>query len=119
MKFSFLFTFPCFLFPVVILAQHTNVVIGTSIGYGLPSEPSVAMNPSNPQEIMIGAMPYFYFKSQNGGATWEEGILESQWGVQADPCLLADPSGGFYYLHDHIVELFPSPKVDKYNFTQL
>jgi len=69
-------------------SQHPNVIIGNSLGYGLPSEPAVCINPSNPDEIMVGAMVDNYYYSTNGGSNWTHGSLQSPWGVQADPCLM-------------------------------
>jgi hypothetical protein len=91
------------LFPGLLIAQHQNVIIGSSQGYGFPGEPAVCMNPANPDEILVGAMPDNFYTSTDGGYSWEQGILSSQWGVQADPVILCDASGRFYYLHLPIV----------------
>jgi len=90
------------LFPVLAntgYGQHQNVVIGSTQGYGIPGEPAVCMNPVNPDEIMVGAMVNNFYTSTNGGITWEHGLLTSTWGVNADPVILCDGAGRFYFIH--------------------
>ncbi|NQV02961.1 MAG: T9SS type A sorting domain-containing protein [Bacteroidia bacterium] len=87
------------LLHVTALAQHQNIEIGPTLGYGIPGEPAVYMNPANPNEIMVGAMVNNYYTTTDGGYTWEHGTLGSTWGVQADPVILCDDAGRFYYLH--------------------
>jgi len=82
-----------------LIAQHPNVIIGNSFGYAVPTEASVIINPSDPDEIMVGAMSDNYYISTDGGYSWSDGILQSAWGVQADPVVLVDNAGRFYYLH--------------------
>lgn len=82
-----------------IFAQHQNVIIGHSVSWGLPTEPSVIINPLNPDEMMVGAMSNNYYTSIDGGFSLSQGYLQSSWGVQADPCVLVDNSGRYYYLH--------------------
>jgi len=82
-----------------LLAQHQNVIIDNTSSWAVPTEPSVVINPNNPDEIMVGAMSDYYYISTNGGQLWTPGSLQSTWGVQADPCVLADNSGRFYYVH--------------------
>ncbi len=65
----------------------------------VPTESSIAMNPANPDEIMVGAMSNNYYISDDGGYSWTHGIMQSPWGVQADPVILVDNAGRFYYLH--------------------
>ncbi len=82
-----------------LVAQHQNVIIGNSVAWALPTEPSVVINPANTDAIMVGAMSNSYYTSNNGGISWSHGFLQSAWGVQADPCVLVDNSGRYYYLH--------------------
>ncbi|MCX6233120.1 MAG: hypothetical protein NT175_00125 [Bacteroidetes bacterium] len=69
----------------MLLSQHTNVVIGTSQLYGLPTEPAVIMNPQNTDEILVGGMPNYYYYSTDGGYIWSHEFLQSPYGVNADP----------------------------------
>lgn len=81
------------------LGQHQNVIIGDPLAWGLPSEPTVCINPANPDEILVGAMGDNYYISYNGGNSWTHGVLQSSWGVNADPVVLVDQHGRFFYLH--------------------
>lgn len=67
-------------------------------GYG-PCEPSICINPANPDEIVAGSVLDFYHYSEDGGKTWKTRQLSSYWGVYGDPCIVADRKGTFYYLH--------------------
>ena len=83
----------------LLVAQHQNIEIGPTQGFGIPGEPAVCMNPANPDQIMVGAMSDNYYITEDGGYSWTHGILQSAWGVSADPVILCDPNGQFYYLH--------------------
>jgi len=88
-----------FMVGFTVSAQHQNVVIGEPQYYGLPAEPSVCINPANPDEILVAAMPDNYYISTDAGQNWLNGTLQSPWGVQADPCVLVDQAGRYYYIH--------------------
>jgi len=77
--------------------QHQNFIIQTSPWGPVPTEPSVAINPANTEEILVGAMSDNYYVSTNGGYNWSNGTLQSQWGVH--PVILVDNAGRFYYIH--------------------
>jgi hypothetical protein len=57
------------------------------------------MNPLNPDQILIGTVLDNYYTSEDGGLTWEHGIITSAFGVNGDPVVLADTGGNFYYFH--------------------
>ncbi|HDO27501.1 MAG TPA: glycosyl hydrolase, partial [Bacteroidetes bacterium] len=64
------------------------------------SEPSITMNPANPNELVAGANINHYYYSIDGGFNWTKGILHSPVnGVWGDPCLITDTAGMFYYIH--------------------
>ena len=80
-------------------SQFQNVQIDVEEDWGL-SEPSITMNPYNPDELVAGANVNRYYYSIDGGLNWSKGILESpQNGVWGDPCLISDTAGMFYFLH--------------------
>lgn len=78
-------------------AQFQNIRLGNFNG---PNEPSICINPKNPLEIMAGSNLNFWYYSQDGGYTWQSGILtEPNYGVWGDPVIITDTAGDFYYFH--------------------
>lgn len=77
-------------------AQYQNVLIGNSY---YPNEPSIMINPLNPDQVVAGANTNIYYYSSDGGLSWEEGYLDSPYGVWGDPCIITDTAGAFYYFH--------------------
>jgi hypothetical protein len=75
---------------------HPNIMIGDQ---NQPEEPSIYVNPKNTNEIVAGANIKHYYYSQDGGYTWQGDYLSSSYGVAGDPCIIADTTGAFYYLH--------------------
>jgi Neuraminidase (sialidase) len=63
------------------------------------SEPSIAIDPKNPNIIAAGAILNEYYYSMNGGETWKSTKLKSKYGVWGDPVLMFDTTGKFYYFH--------------------
>jgi len=95
----------CLLFCVcslTLLAQapYPNVKIaeGKPNTFG-PCEPSICIDPSNPDRVVAGSVLNSYFFSEDGGKTWEGHPLRSAYGVYGDPCIVADQQGNFYYFH--------------------
>lgn len=64
-----------------------------------PCEPSIFINPLNTNNIVVGSVLNNVHTSFDGGLTWETKQLDSKYGVFGDPCIVADSSGNFYYLH--------------------
>jgi len=62
-------------------------------------EPTIALNPSNPKEIIAGAVLNEYYYSENGGKTWSSFSLNSPHGVHGDPVVLVDNENNFFYFH--------------------
>ncbi len=77
-------------------AQHTNVLVSDKYA---PNEPSIFIDPNNTNHIMAGANHDNYMISIDGGYTWSQHRLTSEYDVAGDPCLVADNEGDFYYLH--------------------
>ena len=78
-------------------SQNPNIQIGFSGEW--PNEPSICMNPANPDQIIIGSVLDNYYTSGDGGLTWQHGVINSSYGVNGDPVVLADSAGNFYYFH--------------------
>ncbi|UZR93643.1 sialidase family protein [Chondrinema litorale] len=91
--------FICIFFPVVLFAQFKNVKIDAARGTIGPCEPSIAINPLNPKEIVVGAVLEKVYYSSDGGEEWAEQNLTSEYGIWGDPCIVADHQGNFYYFH--------------------
>ena len=63
------------------------------------SEPSIAIDPKNPEIIAAGCILSEYYYSIDGGETWKSTKLKSKYGVWGDPVLMFDTTGRFYYFH--------------------
>ena len=65
----------------------------------LPNEPSIIMDPKNPN-VLIGASNLRnVYVSLDTGRTWTSGLMNSSYGVWGDPALAVDTSGAFYFFH--------------------
>ncbi len=73
-----------------------NVLI-TSIGN--PNEPSIMMDPNNPQILVAGSNLNYCYTSQDGGAHWQTQTMNSTHGVWGDPVIDVDIHGNFYFFH--------------------
>lgn len=78
-------------------AQHPNIVIDPPATSA--SEVTIALDPTNPDNLIAGANLMFAYHSTDGGHTWNIGTLASQYGVWGDPCVIFDERGGAYYAH--------------------
>ncbi len=80
-------------------AHYRNILIDSNaVGYG-PCEPSIAMNPNNVNNLVVGAVLDRAYYSQDGGLNWEQQQLRSPYGVWGDPVVISDAKGNFYYFH--------------------
>jgi hypothetical protein len=98
MKIRYLLILLAGLYPFALCAQPVNIQIGGQFNEWT-CEPSVCMNPSNPDEIMVGSVLDNYYSSNDGGFNWQHGTISSSYGVNGDPVILADTAGRFYYFH--------------------
>ena len=90
-----LFTFS--LTNLVFSQPFQNVQIDNS---GSPEEPSIIMNPKNPNLLVAGANIDFYYYSSNGGVNWTKGgSITGTYQVWGDPCMSVDTLGNFYFFH--------------------
>ncbi len=78
--------------------ENIRIFEGERLSNG-PCEPSIFINPTNPDNIVAGAILDSYHYSFDGGKTWKTKTLRSQHGVYGDPCITADRLGNFYYFH--------------------
>lgn len=64
-----------------------------------PCEPSIAINPKNTNQIVVGSVLDHVYSSEDGGQSWQIQTLKSPYGVWGDPCVIADYDNNFYYFH--------------------
>ncbi len=57
------------IFPQLVGAQHTNVLVGLN---NSPNEPSICINPKNTQELVAGANLNNLYYSHDGGSSWTQ-----------------------------------------------
>ncbi len=64
-----------------------------------PCEPSICINPTNPEHIVAGAILDKVYVSRDGGRSWSTARLRSSLGVYGDPVVRANYKGDFFYAH--------------------
>lgn len=77
-------------------AQHTNIMINDLYS---PNEPSINIDPKNPNRMISAHNVDLFYTSDDGGLTWTVGDLNSPLGVWGDPCIVVDTLGNFYFFH--------------------
>lgn len=82
----------------VLRAQPVNIRINEP-SLRDPEEVSIALNPKNLNQLVVGANISYLFTSSNAGATWDMTHINQPLGVWGDPCLMFDDSGILYYEH--------------------
>lgn len=87
-----------FLLALQTQAQFKNILLDPGDSRK-PYDPSIAVNPDDPENIVaISALNNVYYSS-NSGASWERSEIKSSFGIGGHPVLLADFKGNFYYFH--------------------
>jgi len=66
---------------------------------GNPNEPSIMMDPENPNILVAGSNLNYYYRSTDSGETWTGNELTSSFGVWGDPVIDVDTFGNFYFFH--------------------
>ncbi len=64
-----------------------------------PCEPTICINPNNPNHIVAGAILDKVYTSTDGGRNWTKDRLRSSYGVYGDPVIRANYKGDFFYAH--------------------
>lgn len=97
------FLFLCILQLGNLTAQEItvpNIKLDQADGVSYPPcEPSIVINPTNPDNILGSAIVDKAYVTKDGGKTWKTVKLSSTFGVFGDPCVIADSKGNFYYFH--------------------
>ncbi len=83
---------------ISIHAQYLNVRVDAA-NSNQPEEVSIAINPTNPNYISAAANINHFFRSSDGGLTWQTSFLSSSFGVWGDPSVIYDDQGNLYFAH--------------------
>lgn len=67
-----------------IRAQYQNIRVDAA-NSNQPEEVSIAINPTNPNFVSAAANINHFFRSSDGGLTWQTSFLSSSFGVWGDP----------------------------------
>lgn len=85
-----------------IFAQYKNIQLpkpkASTYRYA-QVEPSIAINPNNPKQVIAGTVMNEYYYSKNGGKSWKSMNMSSAYGVNGDPCVIFDKNSDIYYFH--------------------
>ena len=84
------------MFSTLNFAQNTNKLIGNTNN---PEEPAICINSKNPAIIMAAANINNLYLSNDTGKTWNHVIMQSNYNVWGDPCIISDTAGDFYFFH--------------------
>lgn len=81
--------------------QSQNVKINNVLNPNepYPNEPSIMMDPNNPNIMVVGSNLNSYYRSTDYGETWVGNTLTSSYGVWGDPVIDVDNLGNFYFFH--------------------
>ncbi len=79
-------------------SQYENIPLDNS-GIVNPQEVSIAINPTNPNNLVAGSNKNYYYYSFDAGQTWTSATQTSQYGMCGDPCIIFDAEGTVYYGH--------------------
>lgn len=98
MKFSFLLL-AVLIISSTVSGQFKNIKLDEQTAGDYICEPSIAINPRSPNNIVAASVLNNVYFTKDGGVTWQKKKLESSMGVFGDPALIADSQGNFYYFH--------------------
>lgn len=82
-----------------IFPNNIEAVIIDSGGSIGPCEPTIDINPLDPDNLIAGSVLDRVHVSNDGGRSWESTQLKSSHGVYGDPVIRISPSGVIYYSH--------------------
>jgi hypothetical protein len=87
-------------FSLPAVAQFKNITLDErTADHPYICEPSIAVNPRDPQNIVAASVLDNIYVTKNAGADWTKVQVKSTWGVYGDPALIADSRGRFYFFH--------------------
>ena len=94
-----LFSFLIALISFSAFGQFKNIKLDAQTEGDYICEPSIAINPRNPLNIVAASVLNNIYVTKDGGATWQKKKVTSTMGVYGDPSVIADASGNFYFFH--------------------
>ncbi|HEY0653969.1 MAG TPA: sialidase family protein [Chryseosolibacter sp.] len=94
-----LFAVSLLLLCLPVVAQFKNIKLDEQHNGDYMCEPSIAINPKNPLNIVAASVLNNIYVTKDGGATWKKIEVVSSMGVYGDPSLIADGGGTFYFFH--------------------
>lgn len=98
MKFSLLFVW----FTLCVtgsFAQFKNVTLDEQAESDDVRDPSIAINPKNPLNMVATSAANCVYVTKDGGISWQKQKVSSSFGLDGDVALIADGSGTFYFFH--------------------
>lgn len=88
------------LLPGFAFSQFKNIKLDEQTADGdYICEPSIAINPKYPNNIVAASVLNNIYFTKDGGTTWQKREVSSPHGVYGDPALIADSNGDFYFFH--------------------
>jgi hypothetical protein len=83
--------------PHLLFGQIRNSQFGTPVVEG--NEPTIAINPNNPNEVWLSYNTSKLFRSKNAGENWVEVFPNSPYGFYGDPVLKIAKNGSVFLTH--------------------
>jgi photosystem II stability/assembly factor-like uncharacterized protein len=80
-------------------AQFKNIKLDQGDPNNRAAEPSIAVNITNPLNIVAASAQNNVYQTTDGGVTWKKSALSSSLGVLGNPHVLSDFKGNFFYFH--------------------
>ena len=81
------------------VAQIKNIMVDEGAEGKRAGEPSIAINPSDPKNVVVASSGGTISYSFDGGGTWAQTKLSSSYGIYGDPVLVSDDKGTLACLH--------------------
>ncbi len=83
-----------------VFAQFKNAVLQTGTSEGpSPTDPSIAINPKNPKNMVATASPNYIYYTVDGGLAWRKTTIAYADGVEGNLVVIATSKGDFYLFH--------------------
>lgn len=83
--------------PLFVFGQFRNSHFGSPVVEG--NEPSIAVNPINPNDIWLAFNTSNLYHSEDAGNTWTFVENQSEYGYYGDPVLKFSSNGNIYFAH--------------------